>query len=747
MTTVKKPGVSFYAAFGVLVAGYLCLAVPSGSGWINLTVAPVLLLIGYIVLLPLGLWPGGRDEFPGFRSSCRGRLPASVKLVGLSVFTVTISVYLATLWPGPGWWDSGEYITCCYTLGVTGPPGSVLLQLLGRMASFIGLVSSPAVRINGLVALLGAASASLFYFLVYRIIQSLYSERIHFLLGAAAAAMAALTLAFTESVWREATFTNPYMLSMLMGILLVYLAVRWWENPESSDSGNFLLLAAFFSGIDMSVHRSNIVLIPAFMVMILIRRPRTFLDIKLLFSAMALLFIGMSMQLIVMFRAQQNPQINMGNPITLKGLWNYLTLSQYGIATFGSDLLARKAPFWTYQIREMYLRYFGWNFIGMDNLGNATSWTGLYGIPAVIGLAGLLIHFIKRRSQAICLLLFFLMASLGAVFYLNVPLNFFRDMDRHFLVSFMLFCIWIGIACYFLIVSVGRLLGYAFGLDSIFRYAAAGILFAVLPINEFIANRQNNNMSANYMAYAFGSNLLKSCEPDAILITAGDSDTFLPWYLQMVERIRPDITVLNINLLNTDWYLRTVMSYYPDFPWSLTVDAIASLRPISWEKDSAFLPGTDNSADSFSVPVKAALVGQNAFMLVQDQVLLDIIKENKWKRPVCFSCGFGERLPVYIKADCRLDGLAWRVVPDSGEFGGYRALEENLLDRFDFRGLGKRTFLDRTGEGITRMYRPAFARLYQVYDSLGDREKAARLSERFEELWPQSDGLVPGGGQ
>src|SRR5207244_2480675 len=91
--------------------------------------------------------------------------------------------------------------------------------------------------------------------------------------------------------------------------------------------------------------------------------------------------------------------------------------------------------------------------------------------------------------------------------------------------------------------------------DAMRRWVYGTPLLAVALI-PLVGNRLTASRKGETLARDFASDLLQSVEPYGVLVTAGDNDTFPLWYAQEVEHIRQDVTVVNLSLANTDWYIR-----------------------------------------------------------------------------------------------------------------------------------------------------------------------------------------------
>jgi hypothetical protein len=157
--------------------------------------------------------------------------------------------------------------------------------------------------------------------------------------------------------------------------------------------------------------------------------------------------------------------------------------------------------------------------------------------------------------------------SLGLVFYLNFKYGYtfplggqygdvreVRERDYFFIVSFSLWGLWAGIGLSAAWLELTERMREA-GRRSADLLAAPVLALAFIPL---LANWSWASRAGDYSARDWAYNLLMSVEPYGVLFTNGDNDTFPLWYLQEVEGIRQDVTVMVMSYLNTPWYVRQI---------------------------------------------------------------------------------------------------------------------------------------------------------------------------------------------
>ena len=238
----------------------------------------------------------------------------------------------------------------------------------------------------------------------------------------------------------------------------------------------------------------------------------------------------------------------------------------------------------SYQIGWMYLRYFGWNFVGKQNdiqgFGNkrdGNSITGvaavdnallgnqdkipssirnnkannkLFALPFILGIIGVLYQYKKDKNGSFISFLLFFFTGLAIVFYLNQAGNQPRERDYAYVGSFYAFAIWIGLG----VMQVKDWLS-KFTSQTVANAAAAMVCLLAVPVLMAAEEWDDHDRSKKQIARDLAKNYLESCAPNAILFTFGDNDTYPLWYAQEVEGIRKDIRVINYSLLGIDWYI------------------------------------------------------------------------------------------------------------------------------------------------------------------------------------------------
>jgi len=173
--------------------------------------------------------------------------------------------------------------------------------------------------------------------------------------------------------------------------------------------------------------------------------------------------------------------------------------------------------------------------------------------------------------------------------------------------------------------------------------------------------------------------MLGSVDPRGIIFTNGDNDTFPLWYLQEVEGFRKDISVVNLSLLNTPWYMLQIKSRDPSTPMNFTDEDIAGFRY-----------GTRLAQDMlYRAGGLELMLKKGKILRVQDLGVLDIIRANNWERPIYFAVTVSSDNKIGLDEYLTLEGLVFRIGEEKGEKFAINVektihLMENV---YDYRGL------------------------------------------------------------
>ena len=329
-------------------------------------------------------------------------------------------------------------------------------------------------------------------------------------------------------------------------------------------------------------------------------------------------------------------------------------------------------------------------------------------LPFILGLIGIMYHANKDLKSFYVLLALFLFTGIALKIYLNERPFEPRERDYALVGSFYVFAIWICFGVYALYESVQKYIAPKIAGPIVI---AASLLAA--PVLMASQNWDDHDRSGKYTAVAMAKAYLNSCDANAILFTIGDNDTFPLWYAQEIENIRTDVKIVNTSLFMTDWYIdqmktktyesdplpisfthdeyvgdnRDYVAYIPkvESRWDIK-DFIAFIKnpkatvelqngqtihfyptnkiriPVDKNiiiKNKVVSPKYNDSIVPYiDVDIKGSAIYKNRLMM------LDIVANNNWKRPIYFSGGaFDNEDYIWMKEYLQLEGMVYKLVP------------------------------------------------------------------------------------
>jgi hypothetical protein len=531
------------------------------------------------------------------------------------------------------------------------------------------------------------------------------------------------------------------------------------------------------------------------------------------FAVVALLVsaVGVTTYAFLYIRAGLHPFINEADPSTFENLWAVMRREQYPprspldnpMYQSGPDNPGRTLLIFGLQLLNWF-QYFDWQWAGSLMRQSpllAPARLPFTAIFIALGVLGLMEHRRNDRSSFWLIAGLFLTTSIGLILYLNfkpgfsVGYEFFperemhevRERDYFYTVSFVMWGLWAGLGIGVLYRKLRERLAGAGSLA-----AAPVLLLALLPImlNFQAANRRFGPSAT--LARDFAYSMLSGVPPYGILFTNGDNDTFPLWYIQEVEKVRQDVMVVNLSLVNTDWYIRQLRDnearpYRPDSviarlhgatageppsctqrqldslnSWAaqagrrppdlsrgrpmclhtLNDDQIASIQPQLLQREYLFRAGNLSQVYPAGTP-----------FYTKDVMVLRLIQENIGKRPIYFAITAGAGNRMGLDRFVTQEALNFRLHDDVVRpgptivptvFGGQMDTERTrtlLWEVYRYARLFEvdRLRLDPTDDNIAGNLAFVYMALADAYRQTGNMAEMIRTYERAGHLAPNPE--------
>ena len=456
--------------------------------------------------------------------------------------------------------DCGELAAVCATTGIAHPTGYPLFTLLGRIFCFIPIDPRILLRLNLLSTIFSAGAVFCFYFIIHHLINSELSGSLQKKIQPSIMLFAlagSLLLGFSRTFWSQAVIIEVYSLHTLFITLVILLLLK---SFKSFYINRFDILLAYVFGLSFSNHMTTILLVPATIYLYFFRWNRSKKDKKFLLHTCMLLvpfLLGLSIYLYLPIRASQPILLNWGDPDNWFNFINHISGKQYRVwMTFSGETATKQLThFFELLPGEMAL------------------------IPLLIAPLGM--WFMWRNMKNTFITTFILFITCIA-YSINYDIH---DIDSYFLLAFMITTLWA-----------------TFGLVKIYLYlyhkprhihlifATVTLTVAVIPLFWHISkiNQNSNTFVRNYT-----QNMLHAIEDNGVVLSYQWDYFVAPFlYLQHVERRRPDIALIDKELLRRSWYFEMIEKIVPKLTRDTRAEIDAFLKELyKFEHDLPYDPG------------------------------------------------------------------------------------------------------------------------------------------------------------
>ncbi|MEA3474832.1 MAG: DUF2723 domain-containing protein [Candidatus Cloacimonadota bacterium] len=510
-----------------------------------------------------------------------------------------------------------------------------------------------------------------------------------------------------------------------------------------------------------------------FIIGLMIYYLRDYVETRVWIFALFMIIIGISTHLILPIRASAHPFINEGNPSNWQSFLDYIFRKQYGPTSF----FQRRGPV-LFQLNHHFLRYFSWQFFDAEviskflNISKQFIHYFFQFIIIFLGFTGLYYQYKKSKRSFLYLGSLFFMASIAMILVMNLSIDEVRNRPYFFITAYMLWSFWMGIG------AMGIVRYFAKRIKALSMILL--VFLFLLPVVNMASHYHKNDRSQELLSLEYGTNFLNGLDKNAIIFTNGDNDTFPLWYAQAVydpnakeyyleddtltfkeitgisisdkkemptrtrrllnhasiakrnlKGIRKDISVANLSLLNTPWYIKQLRNY-EGIEINLTDRQIKSIRPMKLSNNAVFKVG------KISINLK-----KGTELYIKDQIVLQIIKDNFGKRPIYFAVTVASHVGFddYLQSE----GMADRLVDTKGKYQIDAArLNHNIENVFDYSSIFKdELYKDNNMRRLVNNYGADFMRMSTVFYRKKDYDNAIKYMKKALDFIQNKDRYIP----
>lgn len=428
------------------------------------------------------------------------------------IFVSLFFIYSYTLAPGISWAnggaDGGDLITAAAINGVPHPTGYPLYMLLAKLFQYVP-IGNLAYRTNLFSACCTSLASIMLYFTANHILVNKKFSIISSL-------VATLAFGLSPLVWSQAVIAEVYGLQSLLTIIILYQTL-FWDNKTFDN-----LIRGMCVGLSLGNHITTIFLIP--FLLIENNEIKFFSNSKLSLRILGVL-LGLSVYLILPFRAMNNPEINWNDPVTFNSFFQLVS-------------------------GKIYQSYFSTQFI-FDRI---RAWSGIlieqFGALGVfLGIFALL-HNETHKKYKLPIFWIFISYGVFALFYASY------DSHVYLIQTIIAFSLWIGLGFQSLISFIVPRWDFA--------KTGLNLLLVILIVRQVLIVTPKVDASNDNRAIEFANQVLRTSPENAIIFTGDDQSTFTLWYYHYAEKQRPDIMVVSEGLLAYEWYHESLRSNYPE---------------------------------------------------------------------------------------------------------------------------------------------------------------------------------------